>query len=410
MKKYTRLLFILALCGMVFAAHAATNAAPGKSSGVLPKRGEDAAKAISMVTGVAISPLLGVGVVGAWEWFSVKSDERARLPWFASPWFWVPALLIVLAIGVKDLAGTGLPPGVKKPIDALEVVENKISGLIAAGAFVPLVASIFSSPSGDGGAVSAGLGQLALSWAGGLGLAAIDGSALWNLLAVPLALVAFLFVWLASHAINILILISPFGVVDAALKSFRLFLMSLLAGVTFVNPYAGAVFALVIIVAAYFLAGWAMRLSVFGSVYIWDFLTLRRRRFTPSPQANWMFLSRAVDSAPIRTYGQLSREPEGRLVFAYRPWLLLPRRTLTLPPGNYTVGRGLFYPEILSLEAERKTRTIFILPPRYRTHEDEIKECCRFSEVRDVGLLRGLKAIWAWTKGLFGFRTAPRPV
>lgn len=172
MKKYTRLLFILALCGMVFAAHAATIAAPGKSSGVLPKRGEDAAKAISMVTGVAISPLLGVGVVGAWEWFSVKSAERARLPWFASPWFWVPALLIVLAIGVKDLAGTGLPPGVKKPIDALEVVENKISGLIAAGAFVPLVASIFSSPSGDGGAVSAGLGQLALSWAGGLGLAA----------------------------------------------------------------------------------------------------------------------------------------------------------------------------------------------------------------------------------------------
>lgn len=84
-------------------------------------------------------------------------------------------------------------------------------------------------------------------------------------------------------------MISPFGVVDAALKSFRLFLMSLLAGVTFVNPYAGAVFALVIIVAAYFLAGWAMRLSVFGSVYIWDFLTLRRRRFTPSPQVAGCF-------------------------------------------------------------------------------------------------------------------------
>lgn len=410
MKKFSRLLFVLALCGMVFAAHAANTTAPRKSSGALPKRGEDAAKAISMVTGVAISPLLGVGVVGAWEWFSTKSAQRAHLPWYASPLFWVPALLIVLAIGVKDLAGTGLPPGVKKPIDALEVVENKISGLIAAGAFVPLVSSIFSSPAGDDGTMTAGLGQLASSWTGGFGLAFVDASSLWNLVAVPLALVAFVFVWLASHAINILILISPFGVVDAALKSFRLFLMSLLTGVTFVNPYAGAVFSLVIIVAAYFLAGWAMRLSVFGSVYIWDFLTLRRLRFKPSPQANRMFLSRAVEKAPIRTYGHLSREPDGKLVFAYRPWLILPRRTLTLPPGNYAVGRGLFYPEILQLEAEEKSRTIFILPPRYRTHEDELRQVCGFVEVRDVGLLHGLKAIWAWTKGLFGFRAAPRPV
>ena len=230
MKKHSRLLLVLLLSGVVFAAQAAGTAS-SKDKSLVPSRSADAAKAISMVTGVAISPLLGVGVVGAWEYFSAESGKRDHLPWYASPLFWIPALLIVLAIGVKDLAGTSLPPGVKKPIDAIEVVENKISGLVAAGAFVPLVASIFSHPAGDGGATAMGLNDLASSWANGLGFAMIDPSSLWNLLAVPLALVAFGLVWLVSNAVNILILISPFGVVDAALKSARIFLMSLLTAV-----------------------------------------------------------------------------------------------------------------------------------------------------------------------------------
>ena len=403
MKKYSRLLLVLLLCGVVFAAQAAGTAS-SKDKGLVPSRGADAAKAISMVTGVAISPLLGVGVVGAWEYFSAEPGQRDHLPWYASPFFWVPALLIVLAIGVKDLAGTSLPPGVKKPIDAIEVVENKISGLVAAGAFVPLVASIFSHPAGDGGATAMDLNDLASSWANGWGFAMIDPSSLWNLLAVPLALVAFGLVWLVSNAVNILILISPFGVVDAALKSARVFLMALLTGVAFINPYAGAVFSLVIIVLAYFLAGWSMRLSVFGTVYVWDFFKIGRHRFIPSRLSNWMFLAREVDKVPIRTYGQLGWGPEDKLVFAYRPWLILPKRELPLPPGNYSVGRGLFYPEIFSVEADDKTKTIFTLPPRCRTHEAALAEIYRLGEVREVGLLRA----WSWLKSLFGFAPTPR--
>ena len=47
------------------------------------------AQTISLITGVAISPLLGTGAVGAWRYFQVKTpQERANLPWFAQPWFW----------------------------------------------------------------------------------------------------------------------------------------------------------------------------------------------------------------------------------------------------------------------------------------------------------------------------------
>jgi len=48
-----------------------------------------------------------------------------------------------------------------------------------------------------------------------------------NVLTVPLAMTVFVLVWLLGHVINILILVSPFGVVDAALKSLRTSLMGL---------------------------------------------------------------------------------------------------------------------------------------------------------------------------------------
>lgn len=67
-----------------------------------------------------------------------KDDAaRAALPWYAHWEFFVPALLIVGACAAKDALGAAVPPGLKKPLDLLELVENKTSGLVAAGAVVP---------------------------------------------------------------------------------------------------------------------------------------------------------------------------------------------------------------------------------------------------------------------------------
>jgi len=120
--------------------------------------GQQFAQTISLITGVAISPLMGVSAVGAWQYFHAKTPEqKARLPWFANPLFWVPALLLVGACFVKDSCGVVLPAVLKKPFDVAETIEHKISGLVATGAFVPIAASIFhaSSGNGDGAGLSA---------------------------------------------------------------------------------------------------------------------------------------------------------------------------------------------------------------------------------------------------------------
>ena len=368
-----------------------------------PPPGVEAAQALSTITGVAISPLAGMGAVGAWQYFKAAPEQRPRLAWYAQPYFWIPALLVVALVGMKDILGTAAPPGLKKPFDFAEVIENKLSGLVAAGAFVPLIASIFSrheDAANFGGSAIAAFGLH------GAGFAMIDLPMVGNVLLMPFAMIAFGLVWLVSHTIHILILISPFGAVDAALKAFRTFVIGALTVTSFTNAYVGAVMSLVIIALAYFMAGWSFRWMVFGWVFTWDFFTGRRHRFVPTANNIWLFAAVKLGKAPVRSYGKLIRNEEGTLQFQYRPWLVAPRQNVALPAGEQSVGRGLFHSEIVLVEqAEAPQQSLFLLPPRYRHHESELAKLFDLSGVGDIGLRKGFKAIWRWCAGIFGIRS-----
>jgi hypothetical protein len=386
MRFTTLVVFCLGLSLLTAQAGITTGAAPASKD--VP--GQQIAQTISLITGVAISPLMGVGVVGAWEYFHAKNPEQqAKLHWFANPYFWVPALLLVAACFVKDTAGTALPAVLKKPFDVAETIEHKISGLVATGAFVPIAAAIFSAHgSNDGTSLSAA------------GFAAIDLSPFYNALMVPIAMVVFFIVCLASNAINILILLSPFPVFDALLKLFRTAIIASVVVSSWANPWMGAAWALVIIFFSWLIAGWSFRLSHFGFAFIWDFVTARYNRFQPDPTTNKMFLGRKIKKVPARTYGKLSRDAQGNLIFTYRPWLVLAKCNVTLPEARYAVGKGFFYSEILQLDGD-KARIALLLPPRYRSHEYELVAIYGLADVRDTGLL----AAWQWVKFMLGFKT-----
>lgn len=364
--------------------------ASGPAQGKVPP-GVELAQTVSMLTGVAISPLLGVSAIGAWKYFSVEKSERARLPWFANPWFWLPALLLVGAVVIKDLAGPVVPTALKKPLDAAEVIENKISGLVAVGAFLPLMISI-STAFGDGDSTS-----LAAS-----GFAAISWSSVLNALLLPFAMAAFVIVWLAAHAINILILISPLGTVDLALKAFRAFILSTVTFSSFANPWIGAIWAAILIAFCYCIAGWSFRTTVFGTVFVKDLLLRRRRWFRVSAENLRAFTSRRIENVPLRSYGRVTRSEASRLEFEFRPWLVLAPQRVTLPPGEYVVGQGLIAPELHATAGDDST-SLLRFPPRFKGHEDVIRETLGVAGVRAIGLL----AVWRWVKELFGF--GPRP-
>jgi len=394
MRQFLLLAAVIALAAGCWCPPAASAAAPVEAAPATNAAtpGTDLAHAISEITGVAISPLLGVSAVGAWKYFHAQTpQQRARLPWFAQPWFWIPAFVLVTACFLKDTVGITAPRLLKKPLDVADAIEHKISGLIATGAFVPLVIAVFP-PSEPAAALQGSTGFLA----------AIDLSWLGNGILVPVAMLAFFMVLLASNAINVLILLSPFAVVDTALKGFRLLVLLTVTATAFVNPWLGAVWALIIIGIAYFIAGWSFRLSHFGLVFVWEFVTLRRTRFQPDRSANRMFLAREINKVPARSYGKLLRDEQGNLVLKYHPWLVLPERTLVLPEGPYAVGKGLFYSQIMRVEGQGLTAAM-LLPPRYGGHEEQLVSIYGLAGLRDAGL----RAAFRWLKELLGFSPQP---
>ena len=391
MRQLALMVAIVALASGSWCPAAASGAEPTATApatnAVTP--GVELAREVSEVTGVAISPLLGVSSVGAWTYFHAKTpQQRGRLPWFAQPWFWITGFVLVSLCFLKDTLGIGAPRLLKKPLDVVDAIEHKISGLVAAGAFVPLIIAVFPPA------------QSQSAWHGSSGfLAAIDLSYLGNGLLVPVALLAFFFVFLASNAINVLILLSPFAVMDTALKGFRLLVLLTIPATALISPWVGAAWALVIILIAYLIAGWSFRLSQFGVIFIWDIVTLRSHRFVPDKAANRMLLARAINDVPARTYGTLRRDETGNLVLHYRPWLVLPKRILTLPQGQYVIGKGLFYSQIMRV-AERGLTAVMLLPPRYRGHEEALVSIYGLAEVRDAGL----RAVSRWLKEALGFK------
>ena len=146
------------------------------------------------------------------------------------------------------------PPLVKKPLDLVELFENKLSALVAGAAVVPLIASQFAqiqrpetallaTPTGPG---FASIFPLQFASAG----AAISVCTVLLFGGVRSCLAH-------SHAINVLIALCPFGVIDALLKLVKTFFLGSVLSSYLIHPYLGAVVSLLIIVVAAMLAPWA---------------------------------------------------------------------------------------------------------------------------------------------------------
>lgn len=85
----------------------------------------------------------------------------------------------------------------------------------------------------------------------------------------------------------------------------------------------------------------------------------------------------------------------GELEFFYRPWLVRAEKRATVPPGCLAVGRGLFLSSITVGAGD----TLFLLPPRYRGHEEELVRIYKFTGgVQQAGLRKA----WKMLRELFG--------
>jgi hypothetical protein len=352
------------------------------------------AETLATATGIAITPMLGVSAVGAWRYWKSPQELRASLPWFCSPWLWGPGLFFTLLLVLKEPVLGAVPP-LKKPVDALEVLENKASILVATPAVVPMFLQAFGSATALA-LLMEGTTSLPLAAVGAAMSIPAPLAAVGYTLAAVLFMGAFLAIWLAFHAINILILLSPFGFLDILLRSIKFVVLAVLLVATWISPWLGAAVALLILLASIPIAGWSLRLAWFGSVISWDLLS-RRHRNPPEPGAPVAaFTANGALGVPGRAWGRL-RRADGSLTFTYRPWMVLRSRTVTLAARPTRLEKALLCPLVRDAGAQ-EAPLLFRLPPRYRTHEAGLAATLGAADVTDAPALRGLKAIVAWIK------------
>jgi hypothetical protein len=335
-----------------------------------------------------------MGAVGAWQYLHCAAEARAALPWHAQPWFWISALVIVAALALKEPV-LYLLPGAKKPLDLLEVLENKASMLVAAPIVLHLAEKTFrEAAAAPAGVVAAGFdpGALAFTVIGSIGLLCI-----------------FLCVWMAAHAVNFLILLSPSATLDMMLRAFRTSVLGGVALTSWLNPWLGLFFAILVILLAIRLSGWSFRLMVFGSTVAWDFASGRRVKEPDGKGRLRAFLNRASGGLPRRSRGWLHLGPTGEITFTGRalPWM--PTREIPIPARDARVVATLTGPDLII--ADPLPAAWMVMPPRYRGAEEAIAKALGISVGEPGTFARAWQSATGWLRITLGTSPAnPRPL
>jgi len=363
------------------------------------KSGESVTRALATVTSTAISPLLGVSVMGAWQYWRTPKQSRGQLPFFERPYFWAPVIVLLVLIFIKDTFG-GFAPLIKKPLDAIEVllvnhaslilivfpvVMNQVARVMGASSLKPLFSRIFSGP---------------IVYAATADTAGLHGkfSAATAVLYVIVGFAITGVVWLLGHCFDVLALISPFPFLDLLLKAIRNTIFAVLLVTSIISPHVGVLLALVVIIVSFLAFGWALRLSAFGALYAISLLQLLLFDWQEKParDGHVRAFSAGMKGVSRRTFGKLQPREDGSLVFTYRRLLIGPQKTIVVGRANsFAIGRGIFHPTVVEpIESANKHRVAFRLLPTYRGVEEEIRVLLDCASVEDLRWTKGLASFW----------------
>src|SRR3974390_693414 len=231
------------------------------------RSGEKISTALATVTSTAISPLVGVSVMGVWHYYHTPRAQRDRLPLIQKPKFWIPIMVLLILIFIKDTFG-GFAPLIKKPLDAAEVllvnhaglvliafpvVLNEVARVLGFQSLQGLITLVLSEP-----VVYAATAQTS----GAHHALTVATAVLYTVVGLAVTFV----VWLVGHSFDVLAMISPFPFLDFLLKTTRNTIFAVLAITALISPHLGLLLCLGLIVISFLIFGWALRTAVFGTV------------------------------------------------------------------------------------------------------------------------------------------------
>ncbi len=340
---------------------------------------------ISTTTGVAMSPMLGMGVLGAWRYFETDAALRGELPWYTLPWVWGLCFGIFVLLKSKDTLGFAVPEIAKKPITVLDDIQEKASAAIVALAVVPTtVLEQFPATT----PTTTGDGTLAIA------------PVIIPVLIIVLCVAVFFVVWLTFHAFSSIKVLSPSAIVNSTISLIKGVIVAAYAAFLAINPWIALVAALAIIIVCALIFGWAFRWNVFGFLFVKDFLTNASNDELRDGESIRGFSTRHFPGVKPRSYGRLTRDGD-ELVFAYSPWLIGPKLKSRIPLADLdsSVRKGILMPSVTIENAESdRPHSVVDLRMRFRNHDEAVQQRLQLDSISPNLVLSGMKASWQWLK------------
>jgi hypothetical protein len=364
-------------------------------------------ESISTTTGVAISPLFGMGALGAWRYFTTPEGRSDRLDWFCHPAIWGTALLIGGILLLKSTGKVVIPSPLVAPVDAIDHLSRHTAlPIVGISTALPASLRMVETVAAEAGAAGAnvGSGRGVLVQASLVPLESLPGL----VLAAGITLGIFAVVWMTFNAIDTLAMLCPIGPAELGAKIAKGSILLAIVVSAALSPWLALILCAGIILIAAKVAGWAYRITVFGFVLMHDFLLPRRARKLAEAGMHTprVFLKCRAKKIPARTYGRLSRK-DGALIFTYRPVFFAPARTVTVPEAKLQVVRGVVMGGLRE-ETKNKNTVKGIFPRRYQKMEEALACTLGIKEIVDSPVMRGWKGVKLWCAE--NFQTGgPRP-
>lgn len=361
---------------------------------------------LSEMTGKAVSPLLGMTVIGWFRNLCTEEQYKPLLPWYYQAKFLQFSLVSLLILTLKDTLFAPLGP-LKKPLDAVGEIVHGISGIVALPTTIIYFADSLSNP------IAENLTSLT-NWILPSAYAAegslshpLSGSFLLfgQVFGVAVGLLLFSSIWMLGNIVEILIFLCPISFVDTILIGIRSTTISIILFLTYINPILGGILALVILVLSLGICGWSFRLFTYGLVYCGDILRRKWRTLKVDREGVLAFSGTGIPRLKSRFLGRIYVE-EKELVFTYYPYLVLPKKRISISTqstdrSEINVVSGLLTPSLVQVDSLSGSRLrLFHLPPRYRRREHSVADYLNLTVNQDLRVQRE-RGWWGWLKTAF---------
>ncbi|MCC9609322.1 hypothetical protein LOC68_05800 [Blastopirellula sp. JC732] len=317
------------------------------------------------VTATGLSPLMVLSVTGPVVYFMTDADQRGELFFFYQPWFWIITGICSLIVVFKDTILT-FASYLKTPLNILGAIFNFVGFLFGFRLIIYLLgADLGSDPS---------LAEKVLTYA-----------------TMVVMLSFYASIWIFGNLVEVIILLSPFPLVDTALRFLRIGVVVTMYVLCWIHPALGLMFALPILIMSALTMNRSLQALKLSARIMWDLVAWRSYPLTSDMTTLTAFTVISLPSTPWFTLGKLVKKENG-WHFRYRRFLIGPRVDTLVDLSNLQIAKGTLA-SVAAQKTESGSQVILRFPPGYRGQEETLAEILG-GETADWSAMTKIRDMW----------------